>query len=142
MVTSVIQCTWETRAQSAVRRKGATTGHVALEDDQRLRSLGGWNVSCQTQLGTLSSMRFRQLCAPVCDTSLSWLQVLATLCMSDVRSVLSSTVLLSSSKLMPVSSFMESIHLILVFLFSCCLLFFPALIIFSKKPWLLRIRPK
>lgn len=44
--------------------------------------------------------------------SSSWLRFLETLCMSDVHYVLSSITLLSSFRLMPMASFMESIYLI------------------------------
>lgn len=53
--------------------------------------------------------------------------------MSDVYNVLSSAALLSSCSLMSVASFGESIHLISALLFSCCLLFFPALFSFPKN---------
>lgn len=43
-------------------------------------------------------------------------------------------VLLSSCSLMPRASFVESTHFYLVFLFSCCLLFFLTSLLFSKNP--------
>ena len=43
--------------------------------------------------------------------------------MSDVHNVLCSTALLSSHRLMPIACYMESVHLIVVFLCSCYLLF-------------------
>lgn len=69
-----------------------------------------------------------------CQMLLSWLRLLATLWMSDVHSVLSSQ---------PCSAPVDSrLWLLLwshsisyfVFLFSCSLLFFPALLSFPKNP--------
>ena len=69
----------------------------------------------------------------------SWLRLLETLWMSDVHKVLSSTFLLSSFRLTPVASFMESIHLTFGLPHSWRLLFSPA---FSLNPCLFTVSPK
>lgn len=66
--------------------------------------------------------------------SLSRLRLQAAPGMSDVRSVLSSAALLGFCRLVPVASFTEPVPTYLVFLLSCCPLFFPSLLPFAKNP--------
>lgn len=70
--------------------------------------------------------------ASVCFVPLSRLQVLETVWMSDVYSVLSSA-LLSSCRYMPVLLLWNHSIAYLAFLFSYCLLFFPAFLSFPKN---------
>lgn len=73
---------------------------------------------------------------------LSWLWLLATQQMSDVHGVLSSRTLLSSCRLMPRASFMESLHLIFGLPLSLLPSIFPNSIVFSKEPHLPMMCPK
>ena len=74
------------------------------------------------------------MCHTLCVSymPLTWCWFLATLWTSDIHTVLSSTALLSSCRLRPSASFMEPIQLVFGFLFSCCLLIFPAWLSFPK----------
>lgn len=77
-----------------------------------------------------------------CVCMLCWLQLLATLWMSDVHNSLSSRALLSSCGLVPVVSFMELMHFIVGLPFFLLPSIFPTFIVFSKKPCLLLMQPK
>ena len=70
----------------------------------------------------------------------SWLQLLATLRMSGVHTVLSSTALLSSCGRPPMASVEESVYLVLGLPLLLPPLFFPAVLSFPKSPPCLFLR--
>lgn len=100
-----------------------------MEELWVIYSSGGFNVYkslaliSQNCFAPISRSREVPTSSCVCYVLLSWLQLLETLWMSDVHDVLSSTVLLSSWRLMPMAPFMESLYLI----FGFCLFLLPSI---------------